>query len=129
MDGSTRHAGRDLPDGWVVWSEDDGLVVCFRPDVFDGDVFPRPCLPTITVSKADVGTVGGREGWRVRLFVEADVPARDVEAVCIDYGEAVDYAVEVADEFASGGLDFRECYADDDVRAAYVDKLESLTRG
>ncbi|MDY7082933.1 MAG: DUF5820 family protein [Halobacteria archaeon] len=56
---STEHAGRQLPPGWVVWSEEDGVVVCYKPDVFNASDYPRPCLPLITVTKADVGTMGG----------------------------------------------------------------------
>lgn len=113
----------------MVWSEEDGLVVCYRPDVFDGESYPRPCLPTMTVSEADVGTVGGREGWRVTFYLEADVPARELESVFVDYDEAVDYVVDVAGRFVEAELDLRGFYADGDVRDTYVEKLDSMTGG
>jgi len=124
MDYPTEHAGRSLPEGWVVWSEEGGLVVCYKPDVFDANRYPRPCLPLITVTKADTGTVGGREGWRVSFHIEADVPARNLESVHVDYGDAVDYVVEIARRFVDGGYDFAEFYAEGDVRDEYVARLE-----
>ncbi len=120
----TTYDGRTLPDGWVVWSEEDGVVICYRPEVFDGDSYPRPCLPALTVSEADVGTVGGQEGWRVTFYVEADVPARNLESVFVDYDEALDYVVDVARRFVDGDLDLRGFYAEGDVREEYVRGLE-----
>lgn len=126
-DRPTSYDGRSLPEGWVLWSDEDGLVVCYRPDVFDGESYPRPCLPTMTVSEADVGTVGGREGWRVTFYVEADVPARGLESVFVDYDEAIDYVVETGQRFVEGDLDLRGFYADGDVREEYVQRLENMT--
>ena len=129
MEYPTEHAGRELPEGWVVWSEDDGLVVCYKPDVFNGDEYPRPCLPLITVTKADRGTVGGREGWRVTFHIEADVPAYDLRKVVIGYDEAIDYVVEIATNFNAGEYDFAEFYAEGDARDEYVARLEEETEG
>lgn len=129
MDLPTEHAGRELPDGWVVWSEEDGLVACYKPDVFDGDRYPRACLPLITVTKADRGTVGGGEGWRVTFHVEADVPAYDLRRTVVGYGEAVDYVVEVAANFNDGEYDFAGFYAEGDAREEYVARLEEETCG
>jgi len=123
MEYPTEHGGRKLPDGWVVWSEEDGLVVCYKPEVFDANQYPRPCLPLLPVTKADTGTVGGREGWRVLFHIEADVPGRSLEQVHIDYGEAIDYVIEVAQRFSSGEYDFGGFYAEGDVREEYVARL------
>ena len=124
MDLPKEHAGRQLPEGWYVWSEDDGLVACYKPDVFDADEFPRPCLPLITVTEADRGTVGGREGWRVSFHVEADVPARRLRRTVAGYDAAIDYAVEVARDFSAGEYDPADFYAEGDVRDEYVARLE-----
>lgn len=123
----TEHAGRELPDGWVVWSEDDGLVVCYRPDIFNGDDYPRPCLPLVTVTEADRGTAGGRDGWRVTFHVEADVPARRLRNFVAGYDEAVDYVVEIARGFNEGVHDPAEFYAEGDVRDEYVARLREET--
>jgi hypothetical protein len=125
----TEHAGRELPDGWVVWSEDDGLVVCYKPEVFDGDEYPRPCLPLMTATKADRGTVGGREGWRVTFHVEADVPAHSLRKTVAGYDEAVDYVVKTAAKFNAGEYDPAEFYAEGDAREDYVARLRAEMDG
>jgi len=127
MERPTEHAGYELPDGWVVWSEDDGLVVCYKPDIFDGDQYPRACLPLITVTKADRGTVSGREGWRVTFHVEADVPAHSLRKAVVGYDEAIEYAVEIATKFNAGEYDPAEFYAEGDVREEYVARLRRET--
>lgn len=126
---ATEYGGRSLPEGWVVWSEEDGLVVCYKPDVFNASDYPRPCLPLITVSQADVGTVGGREGWRVSFHLEADVQPRELEEVHVDYDEALDYVVEVARKFNRGDLDLRSFYAEGDAREDYLRRIERETGG
>jgi hypothetical protein len=127
MDLPTEHAGRELPDGWYVWSEDDGLVVCYKPEIFDADQYPRPCLPLVTVTEADRGTVGGRDGWRVTFHVEADVPAYDLRKVVLGYDEAIDYVVEITRKFSRGEYDIAGFYAEGDARAEYVARLEEET--
>lgn len=129
MELPTEHAGQELPEGWVVWSEDDGLVVCYKPDVFDGDQYPRACLPLITVTKADRGTVGGREGWRVTFHVEADVPAYSLRKVVTGYDEAIEYVIEIAMKFNEGVYDPADFYAEGDVREDYVARLREETDG
>jgi len=56
-----------LGEDWVVWSDEgEKAVLAFRPDVFDGDEFPAPCLPTIYLTRGQrtgdpaVGASGGR---------------------------------------------------------------------
>ncbi|MFP4174413.1 MAG: DUF5820 family protein [Halobacteriales archaeon] len=127
MDLPKEHAGRRLPDGWYVWSDEDGLVACYRPDIFDADEYPRPCLPLITVTEASRGTAGGRDGWRVTFHVEADVPARGLRKTVAGYDSAVDYAVEIARNFAEGEYDIAGFYAEGDVRDEYVARLEHET--
>jgi len=129
MDHPTEHAGRSLPEGWVVWSEEDGLVVCYRPDIFDASEFPRPCLPLLTVTRADAGTSGGREGWRVTFHIEADVPAYGLQRTLPDYDAAVDYVVEVARGFNGGEYDIAGFYAEGDVREGYVARLREEIEG
>lgn len=123
------YAGRSLPEGWVVWSEEDGLVICFKPDVFNASDYPRPCLPLITVSQADVGTVGGREGWRVSFHLEADVQPRELEEVFVDYDDALDYVIEVAEKFNRGEYDLRGFYAEGDARREYLQRIREETSG
>lgn len=125
----TEYAGRNLPEGWVVWSEEDGLVVCYKPWVFNASDYPRPCLPLITVSQADVGTVGGREGWRVSFHLEADVQPYGLEEVFVDYDEALDYVLEVAGRFNRGEYDLGSFYAEGDEREDYLRRIERETRG
>ncbi|MDY6775040.1 MAG: DUF5820 family protein [Halobacteria archaeon] len=120
----TEYDGRDLPEGWVVWSEDEGVVICYRPDVFNAEDYPRRCLPLVTVVEADTGSIGGRTGWRVSLFVEVDVEAHTVGRVLPDYDAAVDYMVEVAEEFNAGDFDLRGFYAEEDVRDDYIERIE-----
>jgi len=127
MDLPKQHAGRRLPDGWYVWSDDDGLVACYKPDVFDADEYPRPCLPLVTVTGASRGTAGGREGWRVSFHVEADVPARSLRRTVAGYDEALDYAIEIARDFSAGEYDIASFYAEGDVRDEYVARLEHET--
>ncbi|MDY6780671.1 MAG: DUF5820 family protein [Halobacteria archaeon] len=125
----TTYMGRDLPDGWVVWSDEDGVVICYKPDVFNADEYPRPCLPLVTVTKADSGTVGGREGWRVTFHMEADVKSYELQQVVIGYEDAVDYMIEVAEDFSAGEYDLRDFYAEGDVREEYVRRVERETQG
>ena len=105
------------------------MVVCYKPDVFDGDQYPRACLPLITVTKADRGTVGGREGWRVTFHVEADVPAYSLRKVVTGYDEAIEYVIEIATKFNEGVYDPAEFYAEGDAREDYVARLREETDG
>ncbi|MFB6284243.1 MAG: DUF5820 family protein [Halobacteria archaeon] len=117
------YAGRELPEGWRVWSEEDGVVLCYKPWVFDGEDFPRPCLPIITVTKADVGTMGDRDGWRVSFHLEADVQAYGLQETIVGYDSTLDYMTDLAERFNGGELDFAGMYAEDDERWGYLEKL------
>jgi len=81
----------------------------------------------ITVTEADRGTAGGRDGWRVTFHVEADVPARRLRNFVAGYDEAVDYVVEIARGFNEGVHDPAEFYAEGDVRDEYVARLREET--
>lgn len=110
--------GADIPEGWIIWSEEDGVVICYKPDIFNGTNFPAVCIPTISMVESD------REGWRVSFYIEADVEARRLGKEFRNYKEAVDYIMELAEEFNRGNFNLRDFYAKGDVREKYVSKLE-----
>lgn len=122
--------GEALPEGWEVWSaESEGRVIlAYRPDVFDAGDFPAPCLPTIYVSdgsrRARPGAGQRRtDEWHVTLFLEPDVAA---ESATFDgRDEAIEAAVETADRFAGGEIDYRSAYQVP--RPDYLDRLDELT--
>jgi hypothetical protein len=119
-----------LPAGWVVWADEpDGRsIITYRPDVFDSQEYPAPCLPTIYVTN---GSQRARPGsgqietdtWHVKLFVEPDVEG---ETSTHDSREAaVEAAVDLAARFADGDVDYRSFYQVP--REAYLDRLDELT--
>lgn len=116
-----------LPDGWMVWNEEsDGrAVLAYRPDVFDTEAFPAPCLPTIYLSPGSPRRrpgAGGSDEWTVTLYLEPEVEARaetrDTRA------DAVAAAVDLAGAFAAGEVDYRGIYQVP--REAYCDRLDEL---
>jgi hypothetical protein len=116
-----------LPDGWTVWHEEsDGrAVLAYRPDVFDTEAFPAPCLPTIYLSPGSPRQRPGARGtdeWTVTLFLEPEVDAR-VETRKTR-GEAVEAATDLAGAFAAGEVDYRAVYQVP--REAYCDRLDEL---
>ncbi|MFB6164817.1 MAG: DUF5820 family protein [Haloarculaceae archaeon] len=120
----------ELPDGWTVWSEADArFVLAYRPDVFDAEAFPAPCLPTIYGSK---GRRGRRPGphdpadddpWYVTLSLEPEV-ARETD-VFDSRAAAVGGARDLAASFAAGDVDYHDLYQVP--RPEYLDKLDELT--
>jgi hypothetical protein len=118
------------PDGWVLWSEEGTRVVlAYRPDVFDSEAFPAPCLPTIYVTKGTRGRRPGRprpapdDPWYVRLFLEPEVE-RDPDE--FDSREAADDgARELGRAFATGEVDYRSLYQVP--REEYLARLDRLT--
>lgn len=118
----------ELPDAWAVWSaEPHGRVVlAFRPDVFDAERFPEPCLPTIYISPerdrrtlpADATT----RRWRVELRLEPDVLLTD--RCSTDWDGAVAAATDLARAFLAGEFNLRTPYHDP--RGTYLDALEDL---
>ena len=119
-----------LPDGWQVWSDEaTRVVLAFRPDVFDTNAFPAPCLPTIYLSKGQRDRRPGPHDpppdapWYVTLFLEPDV-SRDPERVDSRH-DAEAHATDLAERFARGDVDVRGLYQVP--REDYLAKLESLT--
>jgi len=123
----------DLPDGWVVWSdENDGrYVLAYRPDVFDADSFPAVCLPTLYLTHGRRSRRPGRnpttpdDDWYVTVYLEPDVV---LEQCRLDTREAaVDRARSLVRRFADGELDYRSAYQVP--RERYLDQLDELTGG
>lgn len=120
------------PAGWEVWNEDDGLVLAYRPDVFDSQAFPAPCLPTIYVTR---GRRDRRPGvdlsppadapWSVSLHLEPEIVRTDHPLE--SRTAAMDRAREVAAAFANGEVDYRSLYQVTDDRERYLARLDELT--
>lgn len=120
----------DPPAGWTTWSaEDDRLILAFRPDVFDADDFPAPCLPTLYLTRGRRNRRRPGEeraaalDWFVTLYLEPEVTVREERFE--DREAANAFARELATAFADGEMDVRECYQVP--REAYLDELEALT--
>jgi len=118
-----------LPPGWEVWtSEPTTAVLTYRPDVFDSDGFPAPCLPTIYVTRGRRSRQPGREThpsdpWYVTLYLEPDV---DRDAESFDTREAAEAAArDLAARFDAGEVDYRGLYQVP--REDYLDELDALT--
>ncbi|NHN65066.1 hypothetical protein G9463_17405 [Haloarcula sp. JP-Z28] len=112
-----------LPDDWTVWNEtDEKLILAYRPDVFDSEQFPAPCLPTIYLTRGKrtrrPGADRTGESWYVTFYLEPEVE-RDADSA------AVEGAVALATRFADGELDYRSLYQVP--REAYLAKLDDLT--
>lgn len=117
----------DLPDGWTVWHEEAGgrAILAYRPDVFDTERFPAPCLPTIYLSPGSPRRRPGAsraDGWTITLFLEPEVDARVETADTRETG--VDVALDLARAFASGDIDYRAVYQVP--RENYFDRLDEL---
>ena len=119
-----------LPAGWEVWhAEATKVVLAFRPDVFDGDAFPAPCMPTIYLTKGQRGRRPGRDRpapddpWFATLFLEPEVHA---PAESFDSREAAEAGVrDLARQFVEGDVDYRGLYQVP--RPEYLDRLDELT--
>lgn len=119
-----------VASGWTVWSEErDRSVLVYRPDVFDTDDFPAPCLPTLYVTKGRRGRRPGRDvpdpedPWYVTLFLEPEVTGRESQFESRE--AAIEGAIEIAREFQTGAVDYRAAYQVP--RDAYLDRLDELT--
>jgi len=126
------NAWDDLPESWVVWSDEDGgrVVLAFRPDVFDGSAYPPECLPTLYVSQRPPGQRRRRAGtprstWYVSFRLEPEVRVRGHEESFDSHAAAVEGAIDLATAFASGEIDHRGAYQVP--REAYLDALDDLT--
>lgn len=120
----------DLAAGWRVWSaEEEKLVLAYRPDVFDGDAFPPPCLPTIYVTRGrrnrrpGPNRPGPGASWWVTLFLEPEVDHGGESFP--DREAAVEGARDLAARFATGEIDYRDLYQVP--RPDYFEKLDELT--
>ena len=120
-----------LGTGWRVWNAEKARVVlAYRPDVFDGDAFPAPCMPTIYVTRGRPKRrpEGNRNlppdaPWMVTLYLEPDV---DRSPDAYDTREAALDATETLTErFAAGGVDYRSLYQVP--RDRYLAELDELT--
>ncbi|WP_224268639.1 DUF5820 family protein [Haloprofundus salinisoli] len=119
-----------LPEGWTVWNDEpEGrAILAYRPDVFDSQQFPAPCMPTVFLSN---GSRRRRPGasqietatWHVTLLLEPEIEAETTEYDSREAG--VDGAVECARRFADGEVDYRSLYQVP--REQYFEKLDELT--
>jgi hypothetical protein len=124
----------DLPDGWVVWSDEaDGrAVLVYRPDVFDTEAFPPECLPTIYLTNGpkrrrrprSPADRRRRDTWHVTLYLEPEIEYPEAPSFDSRAG-AVEGAVDLASQFAAGDLDLAGCYQVP--REDYLDRLDELT--
>ena len=124
----------DLPESWVVWSdEDDGRsVLVYRPDVFDADEFPPACLPTLYLTqgrrsrrpKTNPNDRVGDRDWYVTLYLEPDVSLDETHRFT-SREAALECAVELARAFDDGEIEYRELYQVP--RERYFDRLDELT--
>lgn len=122
----------ELPAGWTIWNEESQkLILTYRPDVFNSDTYPAPCLPTIHIRKGRPSRKPGRNtpapdaSWYVQLYLEPDVTGANEAYDSRDEAETA--ARELAAEFADGDVDYRGLYQVP--REAYLDKLDDLTGG
>jgi hypothetical protein len=115
---------------WELWShERTRVVVVYRPDVFDSESFPPPCLPTLYLTKGKRDRRPGRNRpkpdapWFVTLSLEPDVTGERQRYE--DRDAAIKGACELADSFATGAFDYRALYQVP--REEYLAKLDELT--
>jgi len=117
-----------LAGDWTVWNQtEEKLILAYCPDVFDSERFPAPCLPTIYLTRGRrtrrPGADRTGEDWYVTLYLEPEVD-RSADS----YGDretAVEGAVDLANRFAAGEVDYRALYQVP--REAYLDELDALT--
>ena len=122
------------PAGWQVWNEEPGsrLVLAFRPDVFDTEAFPAPCLPTIAVAPGrgpdQLPERRARQsGWYRALFLEPAVRIHAADATYDEWPDAVEGAHDIAARFVAGEIDYRGAYQQP--REAYLAMLDELIAG
>jgi len=120
-----------LAEGWRLWNEEPNgrAIVVFRPDVFDADRFPAPCLPTVYLTngsrRARPGSGQRRtDQWHVTLFLEPEI---EVESTTFDdRTDALKGISDVTERFVVGAIDYRGAYQVP--REAYLDELDDLIR-
>jgi len=132
-DGGAQSLADDtLPDGWRVWTDgsDGRAIVVYRPDVFDADGFPAPCLPTVYLTNGSGRRRPGSgrretDEWHVTLFLEPEVEAES--RTFGDRAAALAGLHDVTARFAAGDVDYRGVYQVP--REEYLDELDALIRG
>jgi hypothetical protein len=118
-----------LPDGWRVWNEEPSgrAILVYRPDVFGGGDLPAACLPTIYLTNGARNARPGSgqyatEEWHVVLFLEPEIEAVSETLESREAGAAA--AVDVAERFAGGEVDYRAAYQVP--REAYFERLDEF---
>ncbi|GAB3025387.1 DUF5820 family protein [Natronobiforma cellulositropha] len=124
-----------IPDAWTVWNaEDDGrCILTYRPDVFDADEFPAPCLPTLYLTSGTRSRPPGAnpndrtvdDDWYVTLYLEPDVYLRDEDTRFSTRADALEQFHSLARRFDAGDIDYRSAYQVP--RERYLDRLDDLT--
>lgn len=118
-----------LPDGWTVWTDESGgrAILAYRPDVFDAEAFPAPCMPTLFLTNRSQknrpeARYVATDSWYVTLTLEPEV-----EGATEEYDSraaAVEGAREYARRFVDGDVDYRGLYQIP--REEYLAKLDEL---
>lgn len=116
-----------LPADWSVWNQTESkLILAYRPDVFDSENFPAPCLPTIYLTRGKRTRRPGADrtgaDWYVTLYLEPEVE-RPPDSYP-DRDSAVAGAVGLANQFATGEIDYRSLYQVP--REGYLAELDEL---
>ncbi|MXR50784.1 hypothetical protein GRX03_04080 [Halovenus sp. WSH3] len=119
----------EFPEGWTVWNEEPRKVILtYRPDVFNSDAYPAPCLPTIHIRqgkpsrKPGWNTPAPDAPWYVQLYLEPDVTADEQRYEGRE--AAATGARRLAERFVAGDIEYRELYQVP--RPEYLDKLDEL---
>lgn len=119
----------ELAEGWTVWNEEpQKVILTYRPDVFNTDAYPAPCLPTIHIRQGRPSRKPGRNTsapdapWYVQLYLEPDVSTDDDSYDGREAAEAG--ARRLSEQFVDGELDYRALYQVP--REEYLDKLDEL---
>ncbi len=120
-----------LGDGWQVWNAaEDRVILTYRPDVFDSNEFPAPCLPTIYVTHGHRRRRPGPprthdpdDPWLVTLYLEPEVnhPPSEFDS----RHEAITAAQDLSRDFVEGHIDYRSLYQIP--RDAYLEQLDTMT--
>lgn len=118
----------ELSKDWTVWTETDTeLVIVYRPDIFDSEQFPAPCLPTIYITQGKRTRRPGadRRGsdWYVTLYLEPEIEGETESHP--DRSSAISDAVELANRFGAGEIDYHSLYQIP--REAYLAELDKQT--
>lgn len=120
----------DLSSEWEIWNrEPTKVVLTYRPDVFNSEAYPAPCLPTIHIRRGKRSRRPGRntstpdDFWYVTLYLEPEVSGEERRYESQD--GAFDAAVETAAQFAAGEIEYRSLYQVP--RPEYLDRVDELT--